>query len=474
MAKDNRNNNSKEKPDMRKRMISIIAIIIALMFLVWTVIGSLMTVYGRSYAAEISTSSVSADQEMRGVWVTTAYSLDYPAAKTTDPAALMSGIDSIVSNASAMGMNTIIFQVRPDADAFYNSSYFPWSRFLTGTQGLAPSGGFDPLQYMVQQAHSAGIRVQAWINPYMITRSGASEWDSLPDSNPAKSTLAAYVIRYNNNYYFDPGQPAVRQYIVDAAAEIVRNYDVDGLQLDDYFYPNAAFDDSVSYAQYGSAFATRADWRRDNVNQLISSLHTTLHSIKSSVSFGVSPSGIWANSSSVASGSATAGKQSYSESYADSLAWIRNGWVDYIAPQVYWYIGYSKADYNTVVSWWNNAVAGTGVKLYIGMNDSGSATCTDTSSPWYGTSELVRQLDLNRTMSNVSGEIHFRYKLIANDGALSSMYTSYYGSHGASGNGSDSSGSGTNGSGSGSSSAADQFNARLAILGSIIAAIASR
>ena len=407
----------------RRGAVVWIALIIAVVMLVWTVAGSLISVYG----AEVKKASVSTDG-MRGVWVSTVLNLDYPSSPTIGATTLKGEADNIIAEAKSMGMNAIFLQVRPSADAIYPTSYYPWSRYLTGRQGEAPSNGFDPLAYWVKAAHASGIELHAWINPYRVTRSGDADWTSLAANNPAKGVLASYVIKNGKDYYFDPGEPAVRQYIIDSSVEIVKNYDVDGIHLDDYFYPGTDFNDTASFAKYGSGYSL-ADWRRNNVNQLINQLDTALHNAKKNISFGISPSGIWANKSSNPLGSNTKGKEHYSALYSDSVAWIKNGWVDYIAPQIYWSIGYNVADYKVLAEWWNGIVAGTDVSLYIGMADYRSFGVKDTSSVWYGTSELSRQLAVNRSLPNVKGEIHFRHKLMTSDSGIVNLYKNHYGNN---------------------------------------------
>lgn len=403
----------------RKRMITITAVVVLVVFLGYTILGSLLTAV---YAGERS-----AQDEMRGIWVSTVYSLDYPESATVDDEELRRQADEILDSSKAMGMNAVFLQVRPSADAFYESDYYPWSRYLSGTQGLAPENGFDPLKYWVEAAHERGMELHAWINPYRVTRSGESEYQALSADNPARQH-PEWLIKYDGNYYFDPALPEVRRLVTDGALEIVNNYDVDGIHLDDYFYPGQDFADQASYEKYGSGFSDIGDFRRDNVNQLIRMLDEELHAADSDLSFGVSPSGIWANKSTLPEGSDTAGTESYSRYYADSVYWAEAGIVDYLAPQIYWNIGYSIADYQILANWWSDMLEGTGVKLYIGMADYKAAEAAgDPSSAWYGTAELERQMNLNRSISGISGEIHFRYRLIESDAQISSFLRDYYG-----------------------------------------------
>ena len=372
------------------------------------------------------TASAAAAKPFRAVWVSTVYNLDYPSAATTDASKLKAEADSILDNSKSMGMTAVILQVRPSGDALYPSDIYPWSKYLTGSQGTAPSGGFDPLQYWIDGAHKRGMELHAWINPYRVTKGGESEWNSLASSNPAK-LHPEWTVKYSDgNYYLNPGLPEVRQLVIDGAVEIVNHYDVDGIHLDDYFYPGKNFNDSAAFSQYGSGFSNIDDWRRDNVNKLIQGLNDAVHKADSSISFGVSPAGIWANkSSSMPNGSATSGSQSYSAHYADTRKWVKEGWLDYICPQVYWYIGQSNANYEILANWWADVVSGTGVKLYMGMADY-KAGESSTSSPWYGIAAIQDQMALNQTIPEIAGEMHFRYKFLLSVPGLQSYYTNVH------------------------------------------------
>ena len=235
-------------------------------------------------------ASQHAQDNMRGVWVASVYNIDYPSTTGLSADTLAAEADTMLDNIAAMGLNTVFLQVRPSADALYKSSLFPQSRYVSGACGAAPDGDFDVLAYWVEGAHKRGLQLHAWVNPYRITKDGKDELDALPESSPARQH-PEWVVQYENNYYFDPGLPAVQQLVVDGAAEIVRNYDVDGIHLDDYFYPGTDFNDAETYARYGEKFDDIDDWRRDNVNTLIASLDETLHAINPDLSFGrTSPS----------------------------------------------------------------------------------------------------------------------------------------------------------------------------------------
>lgn len=365
------------------------------------------------------------EEGLRAVWVSSVYNLDYPSRSTADAAALRREADKILADAAEMGMNAVILQVRPSCDALYPSALYPWSAWLTGTQGLAPRENFDPLAYWVERAHALGLELHAWINPYRVTKKGAEEFTALSPDNPAKRN-PDWAVEYEQNYYLDPGLPQVRELVVQGAEEIVRNYGVDGIHLDDYFYPGKDFNDAASFARYGGGFSNLADWRRENVNTLIRTLDQRLHAIKPELSFGVSPSGVWRDRASDPLGSPTSGKyESYAVSYADSRKWVKEGWVDYICPQIYWYIGHPAMDYEKVARWWADAVEGTDVKLYIGMADY-KAGEKDPASPWYGVGAIAAQLSLNKTIPQVAGEFHFRYQLLAGHQELKNLYLTEY------------------------------------------------
>lgn len=364
------------------------------------------------------------DMPLRGVWVATVYQIDYPSRATTSADSLKAWADAILDRVQEMGFNAVFLQVRPTADAFYQSEIFPWSKYLCGTQGQAPEDGFDPLAYWIDAAHKRGIALHAWINPYRIAVS-QTDFDAMVSTHPAKQHPDWVVKHSNGQYYFNPGIPEVRDLIERGVSEITENYQVDGIHLDDYFYPDSSFADSETFQKYGAGFSSIGDWRRNNVDLLISELNTVVH--KSGKAFGVSPAGIWANQSAeMPEGSATRGNQTYFESAADTRKWVKNEWVDYIVPQIYWNIGYSIADYETLVNWWADVVRGTSVSLYIGMADY-KAGSDDADSVWYGAEEMRRQLALNRTIPEITGEVHFSYGDIAGNSELTELYTEVYG-----------------------------------------------
>lgn len=384
------------------------------------VLACVLTLVTPAFAA----GTPSASEEMRGVWVSSVYNLDYPASPTTDPDKLKAEADEILDNCVKWGLNAVFLQVRPSGDALYKSDLFPWSKYLTGSVGTAPQDGFDPLEYWVEAAHKRGLELHAWINPYRITRSKDTEWNSLPSTHPAKMN-PDWVVKYSDgNYYFNPGIPEVRDLVTRGAVEIVQNYDVDGLHMDDYFYPGTDFNDAATYQKYGSSFSNIADFRRDSVNQLVAQLDTAVHNIDPDIQFGISPSGIWANKSTDPRGSNTNGSEHYVSSYADSLYWIENGLVDYIIPQIYWEIGHKLADFATLADWWNDAVAGSDVHLYIGM---GAYRCADNpTGVWMTTDPLFDSLAYLENKDNVGGCVFFRYGSIPAVSGMADRLTNWY------------------------------------------------
>ncbi len=371
-----------------------------------------------------TTTTVHADEakEFRAVWVSTVVNLDYPSSATTNSAVLKSEADSILKDIKDMGMTAVILQVRPASDSIYPSDLFPWSQYLTGTQGVAPKNNFDVLDYWVKKAHELGLELHAWINPYRVAMS-QSAYNALAGSHPAKQHPEWVVAHSDGRYYFDPGIPQVQELVLAGAMEIVENYDVDGLHMDDYFYPDANFNDSETFATYGSGFDNVGDWRRDNVNKLVKKLYDEIKAAKPNVQFGISPAGIWANKSSISTGSDTNGNQTYFSHFADTRKWVKEGWLDYICPQIYWEVGHSLADYKTLANWWADTAKGSSVKLYIGMADYQAGA---TSGAWKGIDEIKRQLSINASRTEIKGEAHFRYKFIRDNKELYNYYKNIY------------------------------------------------
>ena len=380
-----------------------------------------------SYVPKSNSNGFAKENEsdyIKGVWVSTIYGLDYPNVPSVDSAALKSGINEIVENVKEMGFNTIFFQVRPACDAFYKSEVFPWSKYLTGDYKTAPQGDFDPLEYLIDQSHKNNINVHAWINPYRITTS-ENEKDKLPENSPAK-LHPDWVIDYKGNLFFNPGIPEVNDFIAEGAVEIVKKYNVDGIQIDDYFYPGEDFPDEWSYSVYGKDYKIKDDWRRENITSLINKISSSVKKANSNILFGVSPQGIWANKENLKEGSETSGKEAYFNAYADTRKWVIENKIDYIIPQIYWNIGYAGADFKVLLDWWNQTVKGTKVKLIIGQAAYKVSEATDSASVWYknkGAEEINKQVILCQNTENVSGYSMYRYSSLMQNPILKSVAT---------------------------------------------------
>lgn len=322
------------------------------------------------------------------------------------------------------GVNAIIFQVRPECDALYESPYEPWSRFLTGVQGKAPSPYWDPLRWMVEECHKRGMELHAWINPFRAKTKGTSE---LASSHIAV-VKPELTFRYDGLILLNPAFPENREYICKIADDIVRRYDIDGLHIDDYFYPypvsGIAVPDDMEYKIYGKGFTDVGDWRRDNVNVFIQQLSDSIHKTKPWVKFGVSPFGIYRNESSAPGvGSKTRGLQNYDDLYADVLKWVNNGWIDYCVPQLYWEIGHKSADYKELITWWNRHAGNR--PLYIGEDVERTVKNADPQNQKQN--QQPAKYALHRQLANVDGTVLWYAKAVAdNIGNYGAMLRSKY------------------------------------------------
>ena len=299
------------------------------------------------------------------------------------------------------GVNAIIFQVRPECDALYESSIEPWSRFLTGQQGMAPSPYWDPLQWMITECHRRGMELHAWINPF---RAKTKVTHQLAANNVV-NRRPDLVFPYDGLYILNPAKQENRDYICRVAADIIRRYDVDGLHIDDYFYPYPApgcqIPDQQDYASDTQGYNNINDWRRHNVDLFIEQLHDTIQSIKPWVRFGVSPFGIYRNKKNDPNGSDTNGLQNYDDLYADVLLWTEQGWIDYCVPQLYWEIGHKAADYKTLIHWWNDHANGR--PLFIGEDIERTAKFADPDNPQQN--QMQAKYRLHDQLPNVSGTV---------------------------------------------------------------------
>lgn len=366
------------------------------------------------------TAVLKPDDGLHGVWVTTVGNTDFPSKPGETAAEQEKEADAILDKVKSMGLNAIFLQVRPGADALYKSQYYPWSAVLTGTQGKDP--GYDPLAYFVNGAHKRGLKLEAWVNPYRVqTKSNGA---ALAAQNPAILHPDWTVVTSDGQLYFDPGIPDVRKLVENGVTEIVKNYDVDGVVFDDYFYPDKDFADNATYKTYGDGMSLD-DFRRNSVDLMVSELHAKLKALKPDVDFGISPVGVWANSSQNILGCDTNGAySSYYDQYADTRLWVKRNWVDFICPQIYWSIGFPKADYSTVLAWWADTVKGTSVKLYVAhdVDKQGGS-----EQGWSSPDQTVLQLLAAEKYPQYKGSVFFDYRdLVKNTGGAADAIEEYY------------------------------------------------
>ena len=368
------------------------------------------------------TNPATPKRQFRAMWIASVTNIDWPSkASQTAPdqvakqkAEYLGWLDL----AQKLNHNAVVVQVRPTADAFWPSPYEPWSEYLTGVRGQNP--GWDPLAFLVEESHKRNLEFHAWFNPYRVSMpapSGAgADISKLAPDAPARQH-PDWVFAYppagvaGSRLYYNPGIPEVREFVQTAMMDAVNRYDIDGVHFDDYFYPYPSgtyqYPDDATFAEYNRGFTNKADWRRDNINLLIQEMNAKIKAVKPWVKFGVSPFGIWRNKSVDPLGSDTTGSQSYDIISADTRKWIKEEWIDYVVPQLYWYIGqYPAADYARLVPWWAEQVRGTKVQLYIGQADYKSGEPAY-GSYWMNPYELSNHLTLNRSYPEVLGNVHF-------------------------------------------------------------------
>ncbi|MFE6226033.1 glycoside hydrolase family 10 protein [Streptomyces sp. NPDC057854] len=363
----------------------------------------------------------------RGMWVATVANRDWPSRPGLTADAQRAELLAHLDRAVERRLNTVVLQVRPTADALWPSPHEPWAQCLTGTQGRDP--GWDPLGAAVAEAHARGLELHAWFNPYRVANH--TDPSRLAASHPARRH-PEWTIPYGGKLFYDPGLPEVRRFVQDAMLDAVRRYDVDAVHWDDYFYPypvaGESFADDETYARYGADFPDRADWRRHNTDLLVSEMAARIKEVKPGVAFGISPFGVWRNIADDPEGSDTrAGVGTYDDLYADTRKWVAEGWIDHVVPQLYWHIGHSATDYATLLDWWNAAVRGTGVDLYIG---EALYKAGDPAQPeaWQDPKELSRHLALAAERPGVGGHCFFAAKEVTEDriGALAAVVADHY------------------------------------------------
>jgi len=347
-------------------------------------------------------------REFRGAWIQCVNGQWQGVGRDQMQATLTYQLDELQKD----GINAIFFQVRAEGDALYDSALEPWSRYLTGQQGRAPEPYWDPLAWMVEQCHARQMELHAWINPFRGKTAGTAQLAS----NHQYAQHPERFFSYKDQLIFDPGFPENRDFICQVACDIAARYDIDGLHIDDYFYPYPAagmpIPDDASYASYGNGM-DRGDWRRQNINQFIQQLQLSLRAVKPWMKFGVSPFGIYRNQGSDPDGSNTRGLQAYDDLYADVLAWVNNGWVDYNIPQIYWEIGHKAADYEGLIQWWSNH---TGIRpLYVGQSVERTVRAADLQNPQIH--QMQRKYTLQRSLPGIYGSCQWYAKaVVENEG----------------------------------------------------------
>ncbi|WND22161.1 glycoside hydrolase family 10 protein [Streptomyces violaceus] len=364
---------------------------------------------------------------MRGVWLATVANRDWPSKPGLSASKQRAELRKHLDTAVSRRLNTVFFQVRPTADALWPSPYEPWSQYLTGTQGKDP--GWDPLGTAVEEAHARGLQLHAWFNPYRVATH--ADPSRLAASHPARRN-PDWVVTYGGKLYYNPGLPEVRAFVQDAMLDAVRKYPVDGVHFDDYFYPypvaGQSFDDDAAYDEHGGGFPSRAAWRRDNINKLVRETAGRIKKVRPSARFGISPFGVWRNAATDKRGSDTrAGVQTYDDLHADTRKWVRESWIDYIVPQLYWNIGFAAADYAKLVPWWAEVARGTSTQLYVG---EALYKAGDPAQPaaWQNPAELSRHLALAENYAQVRGHVFFAAKDVATDriGAMARVVADHY------------------------------------------------
>lgn len=373
----------------------------------------------------LPTKSEQTKEPMRGVWLATVSRLDWPpvASVNVSSAALrihqqQKALTDKLDKLKSLGINTVFFQVKPDGTALWSSKILPWSDMLTGNIGEDP--GYDPLQFMLDEAHKRGMKVHAWFNPYRVSVNTKAATAAELNRTLSQQPASVYVLHRDwirtsgDRFVLDPGIPAARDWITSIVAEVVAHYPVDGVQFDDYFYTESAgsaLNDSQTFRQYGQGYSSKADWRRHNTQQLIEQVSRTIKQLKPDVEFGVSPAGVWRNLSHDPAGSDTRGAAAYDESFADTRRWVQQGLLDYIAPQVYWPFARQAARYDVLAKWWAEVVKPTNTRLYIGIALYKVGEASKNEPDWTvqgGVPELKKQLDLNESQPHIDGTILFR------------------------------------------------------------------
>jgi len=365
--------------------------------------------------------------EFRGVWIASVDNIDWPPKGIVNADSQKAEFIRQLDMHKRNGMNAVIVQIRPAADAFYPSPYEPWSQWLTGTQGKPPSPYYDPLKFMIEEAHKRGMEFHAWCNPY---RADFKIGVSSIAPNHVTKTHPEWFLEYGGLKYFDPANKQAQNFVVKVIADIVYRYDVDAIHMDDYFYPyriaGKEFPDAASYKKSGMKL-NKEDWRRSNVDTIIQALAIAIKKEKPWVQFGISPFSVWRNKDKDPRGSdSKASQTNYDDLYADILLWLKEKWIDYVAPQLYLEIGHDKIDYKKLLDWWSKNTYGR--NLYIGHGIYRATGKLPANAAWRNPDELPNQIKLLRQYPNVQGSIYYSSKSFKNDpnGWNDSLRNNYY------------------------------------------------
>lgn len=354
--------------------------------------------------------------EFRAVWIATVVNIDWPKAGTDSVSKQKADFIEILEAYKKLNYNAVIVQIRSTGDAFYPSKLAPWSRYITGKEGQAPKPYYDPLAWMIEQAHQRGFEFHAWLNPYRATFDTKTETLSKEhDFFKHRDWMIKYGETGKEKYYYNPALPEVQSHLTAVVEEVVKNYDVDAIHFDDYFYPykvsGKEFNDAASFKKY-SYKQSLEDWRRDNVNTFVKKIYFSIKTIKPWVQFGISPFGVWRNKSVDPKGSDTqSGQTNYDDLYADPIAWMEGNYIDYMLPQLYWSIDHKTASYSKLIKWWaNNSI---NANVYIG---NGSYKIkNDSDKKWFVPGEIPNQIDLTRTFTNIQGNSFYSAKSFVNN-----------------------------------------------------------
>jgi uncharacterized lipoprotein YddW (UPF0748 family)/predicted transcriptional regulator len=378
-------------------------------------------------AAKLSEPVAFPKYEFRAVWVASVENIDWPSKKGLPVDSQKVEFIRLLDMHKRNGMNAVVVQIRPAADAFFPSSYEPWSEYLTGVQGQAPVPYYDPLQFMIEETHKRGMEFHAWCNPY---RAVFSVFKSSVASNHITRQHPEWFVRFQNTLYFDPGNKNVQQYVTMVIRDIVQRYDIDAIHMDDYFYPydimeggppGKDFPDRASFERYGNGLSI-ADWRRSNVDSVILSISKAIKEEKKYCKFGISPYCVWRNRSRDPEGSETQSISNYDNLYADILLWLKNGWIDYVSPQLYYESTHPHVPFDVLLDWWSRHSYGRQCYIGLGIFRAG------TNPAWRDRTQLPRQLQELREYPDVQGEIYFSSKSFEKNpnGWDDSLQNNYY------------------------------------------------